>query len=152
MAQVIADRRDIDFVLYEQLKTDEMTSLDKYKDFNKKTFDMVVTEARNFAIKELLPTNAEGDKQGLGFENGQVKVPECFHRAYDLFVEGEWTSLTEDPQWGGQAVPHNISQAVAEYLFGANWALANYVSTVSYTHLTLPTRCVECRDRGAGGL
>jgi hypothetical protein len=34
MAQVIADRRDIDFVLYEQLKTDEMTKLDKYRDFN----------------------------------------------------------------------------------------------------------------------
>jgi alkylation response protein AidB-like acyl-CoA dehydrogenase len=127
MAQVIADRRDIDFVLYEQLKTDEMTSLDKYKDFSKKTFDMIINEARNFAIKELLPTNAEGDKQGLGFENGQVKVPECFHRAYDLFVEGEWTSLTEDPQWGGQGLPHNISQAVAEYLFGSNWAVANYV-------------------------
>ena len=127
MAQVIADRRDIDFVLYEQLKTDETTSLDKYKDFNKKTFDMIITEARNFAIKELLPTNAEGDKQGLGFENGQVKVPHCFHRAYDLFVEGEWTSLTEDPQWGGQGLPHNISQAVAEYLMGSNWAVANYV-------------------------
>jgi hypothetical protein len=35
MAQMIADRRDIDFVLYEQLKTDAMTSLDKFKDFNK---------------------------------------------------------------------------------------------------------------------
>jgi alkylation response protein AidB-like acyl-CoA dehydrogenase len=127
MSQVIADRRDIDFVLYEQFKTDEMTRLDKYKDFNKKTFDMIVAEARNFAIKELLPTNAEGDKQGLGFENGQVKVPQCFHRAYNLFVEGEWTSLSEDSEWGGQGLPHNISQAVAEYLFGANWAVANYV-------------------------
>ncbi len=126
MAQVIADRRDIDFVLYEQLKTDEMTRLDKYKEFNKKTFDMIVTEARNFAIKELLPTNAQGDKEGLGFENGEVKVPECFHRAYDLFVEGEWTSLTEDPEWGGQGLPNNISQAVSEYLIGSNWALANY--------------------------
>ena len=64
MAQVIADRRDVDFVLYEQLKTDEMTQIDKYKDFNKKAFDMIITEARNFAIKELLPTNAEGDKEG----------------------------------------------------------------------------------------
>jgi len=126
MAQVIADRRDIDFVLYEQLKTDEMTSLDKYKDFNKKTFDMIVTEARNFAIKELLPTNAEGDKEGLGFENGQVNVPQCFHRAYELYVEGEWTSLTEDPEWGGQGLPTNISQAVGEYLIGGNWAVANY--------------------------
>ena len=126
MAQLIADRRDIDFVLYEQLETDAMIRLDKFKDFNKKTFDMIVTEARNFAIKELLPTNAEGDKEGLGFENGQVRVPQCFHRAYELFVEGEWTSLTEDPEWGGQGLPNNISQAVAEYLIGSNWAVANY--------------------------
>ena len=126
MAQMIADRRDIDFVLYEQLKTDEITSLDKYKDFNKKTFDMIITEARNFALKELLPTNAVGDKEGLGFENGQVKVPESFHRAYELYVEGEWTSLTEDPEWGGQGLPTNISQAVGEYLIGGNWAVANY--------------------------
>ena len=126
MAQMIADRRDIDFVLYEQLKADEMTRLDKYKDFNKKTFDMIITEARNFAIKELLPTNAEGDKVGLGFENGRVKVPEFFHRAYELYVEGEWTSLTEDPEWGGQGLPTNISQAVGEYLIGGNWAVANY--------------------------
>jgi alkylation response protein AidB-like acyl-CoA dehydrogenase len=123
---MIADRRDIDFVLYEQLKTDEMTHLDRYKDFNKKTFDMVITEARNFAIKELLPTNAEGDKEGLGFENGRVKVPQCFHRAYELYVEGEWTSLTEDPEWGGQGLPTNIAQAAAEYLIGGNWAVANY--------------------------
>ncbi len=128
MAQVIADRRDIDFVLYEQLKIDEMTTLDKYKDFNKKTFDMIITEARNFALKELLPTNAEGDREGVDFEKGQVKVPQCFHRAYELFVEGEWTSLTEDPEWGGQGLPHNIFQAVSEYLIGSNWALANYVT------------------------
>jgi alkylation response protein AidB-like acyl-CoA dehydrogenase len=126
MAQVIADRRDIDFVLYEQLKADEMTQIDKYKDFNKKTFDMIITEARNFAVKELLPTNAEGDRQGLVFENGQVKVPQSFHRAYELYLEGEWTSLTEDPEWGGQGLPSNISQAVGEYLIGANWAVANY--------------------------
>ncbi|MGD9289272.1 MAG: acyl-CoA dehydrogenase family protein, partial [Desulfobacterales bacterium] len=126
MAQVIADRRDIDFVLYEQLTTDEMTRLEKFQDFNKKTFDMIITEARNFAIKELLPTNAEGDKEGLDFENGQVKVPASFHRAYELFVDGEWTSLTEDPEWGGQGLPTNISQAVGEYLIGSNWAVANY--------------------------
>ena len=51
MAQMIADRRDIDFVLYEQFKTDKITSLDKYKDFNKKTFDMIIAEARNFGLR-----------------------------------------------------------------------------------------------------
>ena len=71
MAQMIADRRDIDFVLYEQLKADEMTSLEKYSDFNKKTFDMIITEARNFAIKELLPTNAQGDKRELSLKTAR---------------------------------------------------------------------------------
>ena len=126
MAQVVSDRRDLDFVLYEQLKVDEFTQLDKYKVFNKKTFDMIITEARNFAIKELLPANAEGDREGLRFEDGQVKVPECFHRAYKLLLAGEWTSLTEDPDWGGQGLPVNISLAVGEYLYGSNWALTNY--------------------------
>ena len=126
MAQVVSDRRDLDFVLYEQLKVDELTQLDKYQVFNKKTFDMIITEARNFAIKELLPANAEGDREGLRFEDGQVKVPECFHRAYKLLLAGEWTSLTEDPDWGGQGLPVNISLAVGEYLYGSNWALTNY--------------------------
>jgi len=126
MAQVIADRRDIDFVLYEQLEAEELTKIDRYKDLNKKVFDMIITEARNFAVKELLPTFAEGDREGLRFENGQVKVPECFHRAYELLLEGEWTSLIEDPAWGGQGMPTIVSQAVGEYLYGGNWAVMNY--------------------------
>jgi alkylation response protein AidB-like acyl-CoA dehydrogenase len=126
MAQVIVDRRDLDFVLYEQLHVDEMTQLDRFKDFNRKTFDMIITEARNFAVKEVLPTCAEGDKEGVVFEDGKVKVPQCFHRAFELLVEGEWTSLMEDPQWGGQGLPVCISQAVGEYLYGANWAVMNY--------------------------
>jgi len=126
MAQVIADRRDIDFVLYEQLKAEELSQVDRYKDFNKKVFDMIITEARNFAVKELLPTFAEGDREGLRFANGQVNVPECFHRAYELLLEGEWTSLMEDPAWGGQGMPTIVSQAVGEYLYGGNWAVMNY--------------------------
>ncbi|MGD8973523.1 MAG: acyl-CoA dehydrogenase family protein, partial [Desulfobacterales bacterium] len=126
MAQVIADRRDLDFVLYEQLKAEELTQFERYKDFNKKTFDMIITEARNFAVKELLPTCAEGDKVGLRFENGHVKVPECFHRAYELLLEGEWNSLMEDPDWGGQGLPIIISQAAGEYLYGGNWAVTNF--------------------------
>jgi alkylation response protein AidB-like acyl-CoA dehydrogenase len=126
MAQLVADRRDIDFVLYEQLKVDELIKYKRYKGLNKKAFDMIISEARNFAIKELLPANAEGEKEGLRFDSGEVKVPECFHRAYKLLLEGEWTSLTEDPDWGGQGLPSNIALAVGEYLYGSNWALTNY--------------------------
>ena len=67
MAQQIADRRDVDFVMYEQLELEEMIKGKKYSDINKKMVDMIITEARNFAIKEILPVNEEGDKVGLKF-------------------------------------------------------------------------------------
>ncbi len=126
MAQIIADRRDIDFVLYEQMQADELSKSEVFAEFNKKTIDMIVTEARNIAIKELLPTQKEGDQQGCKFENGKVSVPESFHRAYQLFRDGEWVAMTEDPEWGGQGMPRTVALAAADYFNGANYAFMMY--------------------------
>ncbi|MBS3756156.1 MAG: acyl-CoA dehydrogenase [Desulfobacterales bacterium] len=122
MAQQIADRRDVDFVLYEQFDAESLTQHERYRDMNRKMFDMVVSEARNFSIKEILPLNEEGDRVGLAFENNQVRVPESFHRAYRLLCEGEWIAMTEDPEIGGQGLPHLIAQAAAEYIVGADFS------------------------------
>ena len=65
MAQVLTDRRDIDFVLYEQFDVEEFTRHEKFQDYNKKTFDLIIKEARNLAVKEILPTYAEGDREGV---------------------------------------------------------------------------------------
>jgi len=126
MPQVIADRRDVDFVLYEQMNTEETLTHPDYAGLNRRMFDMILTEARNFAVKELLPTCAEGDRIGVSLDRGKVRVPECFHRPHQLLIEGQWTSLTEDPELGGQGLPHAIDMAVAEYLYGANYSLVNY--------------------------
>ncbi len=114
MAQLIADRRDVDFVLYEQLDIESLTKYERFSDMNRKLFDMVITEARSFAVKEVLPAGQEGDKVGLVFENNQVTVPECFHRPYKLLCEGEWIAVADDPAFGGQGLPHIIAQATAE--------------------------------------
>jgi alkylation response protein AidB-like acyl-CoA dehydrogenase len=124
MAQTLSDRRDVQFVLYEQLNIEELTKDNKYSDLNKKTFDMVLSEARALATKELLPTSAEGDRQGCRFENGDVKVPDVYHRAYELLREGEWFALSDDPEVGGQGLPSVIAGVVAELFQGANTCLA----------------------------
>ena len=128
MANLISDRRDIDFVLYEQLDVLALTKLPKYKGYNRKTFDLIITEARNFALKELLPTWVDGDRVGVTFENGQVKVPPSFHRAFQLLREGEWSALAENPEWGGQGMPITISVAADEFLVGSNLACNSYAT------------------------
>ncbi len=126
MAEIISDKYDIDFVLYEQLGILDILNSDTFRDFDKKTCDMIIKEARTFAIKEILPTYSEADRQGVKFEKGNVFVPECFRNVHKLLVEGEWAALTENPEYGGQGIPHTIAQAAMEYMIGANYSLMTY--------------------------
>jgi len=126
MAQIIADRRDVDFVLHEQMQVEDLSKHERFAEFNKKTVDMIVSEARNLAIKEILHTQESGDQEGCKFENGNVTVPESFHRAYELLKEGEWVAMTEDPEWGGQGMPATVALAASDYLVGANFAFMIY--------------------------
>jgi len=126
MAQYIADRRDVDFVLHEQMRVGDLSKHERFAEFNKKTVDMIVSEARNLAIKEILPTQKSGDQEGCRFEKGKVTVPESFHRAYELLKEGEWVAMTEDPEWGGQGMPATVALAASDYLVGANFAFMIY--------------------------
>ncbi len=126
MAQFIADRKDIDFVLHEQLNVADLSKHEKYAEFNKKTIDLIMSEARNLAVKELLPAQIDGDREGARFEGGNVTLPESFHKAWDLFKEGEWVALSDDPAWGGQGMPATLSLAANDYFIGANFAFMMY--------------------------
>ncbi len=127
MAQVISDKRDIEFVIYEQLGVQKLSKLhENFADFNKKTINLIISEAKNFAVKELLPANKEGDEQGCTLENGKVTTPDSFKRLYKIFNKGEWLAVTEDPEWGGQGMPKSVASAAAEYFNGANFSFMMY--------------------------
>jgi alkylation response protein AidB-like acyl-CoA dehydrogenase len=127
MAQLIADRRDVDFVLFEQMEAGELSKNKKFAEFDKKTIDLIVSEARNLAIKEILPTQKPGD-EGCRLEDGKVLVPESFHKINKLYNEGEWLAMTDAPEWGGQGMPKLVSLAANEYFHGANAAFMLYHS------------------------
>ena len=126
MAQPIADRRDVDFVLHEQLEVETLSQHEKFEEFNRKTIDLIVSEARNLAVKEILPTQKIADEEGCTLENGKVTVPEAFYRIYKLFCEGEWLAMSEAPEWGGQGMPRTVALACADYFNGANYAFMMY--------------------------
>ncbi len=126
MAQVLADRRDVDFVLHEQLKVEDLAKHERFAEFNRKAIDMIVTEARNLAVKEILPTYKDGDRIGARFDAGKVTVPASFHKAWKAVCDGEWLAMTEDPEWGGQGMPRTVATAASDYLLAANFAFVMY--------------------------
>ncbi|WP_373499782.1 acyl-CoA dehydrogenase [Desulfococcus sp.] len=131
MAQVVADRRDVDFVLHEQLRVEELSGHPLFAEFTRKTVDLIVSEARSLAVKEMMPALKSGDEEGCTFDGGRVTVPESFHRIYDLFREGGWIAMCDDPGWGGQGMPATVSLAVKNYFHGANFP---FVLTILLAH------------------
>jgi len=87
---------------------------------------MIISEARNLAVKEIYPTQKIGDEEGCVFDKGKVTIPKAFHRAYELFKEGEWLATAEDPEWGGQGMPTTVTLATHDYFNGANYAFMMY--------------------------
>ncbi len=128
MAQIFSDRRDIDFVLHEQLTVTTLCEYDRFKDFGRKAVDMIITEARKLSVKEILPTSRIGDTVGCRFDNGEVIVPGEFKTAWDLLVAGEWLGLSDSPEWGGQGMPETVAMAAREYLINGNITLMIYAA------------------------
>ncbi|NCC74758.1 MAG: acyl-CoA dehydrogenase, partial [Sphingobacteriia bacterium] len=118
MAQLIADKRDVDFVLHEQFSIGDFSEYDKFSDYNKKTIDMIMKEAVNLAVKEILPLQKISD-DGCVFDAGKVSVPKEYHKVYKNYCEGGWLAMYDDPDWGGQGMPKTVSLAANEYFYGA---------------------------------
>lgn len=126
MAHELAERRDVDFVVFEQLETQNILKHAKFDGLDQKTLERVITEARKLALKEIVPTNLPGDREGVIFDKGQVRVPACFHKAYRLYCEGDWIAVMDDVAVGGQGLPASVWAAVTEYFVGANLAFIMY--------------------------
>jgi hypothetical protein len=66
MAQQIADRRDIDFVIWEQMKCEEILRYELYKEYNKNACEMIITDARALAIKSASAAAIQIDDDSFG--------------------------------------------------------------------------------------
>jgi len=125
MANLILDERDQKFLLYEMFDVEKLLEQPRYEAFSRDMFDMVLEEARKFAINEIFPTLKAGDREGCRLQDGQVHVPEAYHRCYRLYCEGGWGAMGFLPESGGQGLPHIVSLAVKDW-FVHNFAFFAY--------------------------
>lgn len=117
---------DIRFVLNDVLHVDRLTALPGYEEITPDLVDQVLVEAARFCENELLPLNQSGDEQGCQWENGVVRTPAGFKRAYDLFCEAGWNGISMDPAYGGQGLPKYVNSVIEEMICAANLSFGLY--------------------------
>ncbi len=118
--------RDMRFILYEQLGIERLCSFDKFKDYSRETFDMVLEEAAKLASEVMAPLNTVADKEGCKYEKGKVTVPAGFHEAFKKYCEGGWIAASADVEAGGQGLPNTVALAANEMFVGACCSLTTY--------------------------
>ena len=121
--------RDMRFVMHELLNaTDELKRLPAHADIDIDTLNAVLEEAGKFAAEVVAPLNQSGDEQGCTLDPAThaVRAPTGFKEAYARYVEGGWPSLSSDPEFGGQGLPHMVNQCFYEMLNSSNQAWTMY--------------------------
>jgi alkylation response protein AidB-like acyl-CoA dehydrogenase len=120
MAEFLIDKRDIEFVLFEQLGLGQVTSFPRYADFDEQDFRMVLDEGIKVARDLLAPLNVQGDRVGSRFEGGKVLLPDGWKEAFETFAAGGWVAPHLSPEYGGQGLPLVMFLAVTEAFLAAN--------------------------------
>ncbi len=124
MSGYTAPLRDMKFVMTELAGLDQLSSLPGCEEVTPDLVEAILEEAGKFASGVLAPLNAPGDKEGARWDAGEVKTASGWKAAYDQYVEGGWSSLACDPDYGGQGLPKLVATAVMEMWKAANMAFS----------------------------
>jgi alkylation response protein AidB-like acyl-CoA dehydrogenase len=119
--------RDYQFLFKDVFKVEQYHNLKGFEDASLDTVFQILDEAAKFAETVVAPLNAPGDKEGCTLHpDHSVTAPKGYKLAYQALTQAGWTALSEDPQYGGQGLPHFVNSAYSEMLSGASSAFAMY--------------------------
>ena len=126
MATYNAPIEDMMF-LFEKLRNNKhYNELEKYKEVSPDLAKDILEQAAKISENLILPLAKIGDENPAKFENGVVRTPPGYKEAYKKFIEDGWTSLSCEPEYGGQGMPKTISAFFDEMLSSASLSFKLY--------------------------
>jgi alkylation response protein AidB-like acyl-CoA dehydrogenase len=127
----LLSRRDIDFLLYEWLRIDELTKLERFADHSRETFDGVLDLSEQLASRYFAPHNKKSDANEPSFDGDKVTVIDEVKEALDAFAHADLIGMGMDHDMGGAQLPATVAQAAFAWFSAAN------ISTTGYLMLTI---------------
>ena len=115
---------EIKFLLEQVIDTQSLLQLPAYQDLSLELFQSVIEQSAKYIEQQIVPLNAQADRQPAIVKQGQVTTTPGFKEAYNAFVEAGWQGLAHQTQYNGQGLPHLINTIIGESMSAANPAFA----------------------------
>ena len=131
MQSKILSRRDLDFLLYEWLQVEQLTTRSRYADHSRETFDAAIDTCEQIAEDLFATHNKKNDQHEPHFDGEQVQMIPEVKTALDVFSAAGLMAAGQDFDHGGMQLPVVVEKAGFAYFKGAN------VGTSSYPFLTI---------------
>ena len=131
MKSTILSRRDLEFLLYEWLRVEELTSLPRFAEHSRETFDGVLELCEQLAERYFAPHNKLSDANEPTFDGTTVTVIPEVKVALEAFAKADLVGMSFDAELGGAQLPTAVAQA------GFAWISAANISTSGYLMLTI---------------
>jgi hypothetical protein len=124
----VIDSRDVRFILFEMLKVDQLNKYPLFADFDKDTFEEVLTLAEKIAVGKVYPVNQEADKEHAKYNPStkEVTIPEGFKQGLDAYYEAGFIGIANSPEIGGMGMPEAIYYACTDFFSAAGVSFTMY--------------------------
>ncbi|MET4427733.1 acyl-CoA dehydrogenase [Mycolicibacterium sp. 624] len=127
MKSTILSRRDLDFLLYEWLRVDDLTKRVRFVEHSRETFDGVLDLCEQLATRYFAPHNKTSDANEPTFDGTRVTVIGEVKEALDAFAAADLIGMTADENLGGAQLPVTVAQAAFAWIAAANVSTSGYV-------------------------
>lgn len=123
---MIVNRRDLDFILFEMLESDELSNREKFANFDRSAMNQILDAAQTLAEEVFLPIAAEVDAKEPQFVDGRVVQPAATGEALRAYAESGFFGLAFDEEKGGLGAPWTLYTAASGMVVAANTPVSNY--------------------------
>lgn len=127
MKSTLLSRRDLDFLLYEWLRVEELTARPRFADHSRETFDGVLDLCTQLAERYFAPHNKKSDANEPTFDGEKVTLIPEVKEAWDAFAHADLLGMGFDSELGGAQLPATVAQAAFAWISAANLATSGYL-------------------------
>ncbi|GEE02930.1 acyl-CoA dehydrogenase [Gordonia spumicola] len=125
-------RRDLDFLLYEWLDVESLTSRERFAEHSRETFDAVLDLTADLADKHFTPHNRKGDaEEPHMLPDGAVQTIPEVKTALAAYGESGLITGTFDEEVGGMQLPTVVARASMAWLQASNAGTSSYALLTS---------------------